>query len=49
MREYSKVLCYKTKSLIKLKMTLQISMNLKPHKDWSFFILKFDDTNTNER
>ena len=33
MREYSKVLCYKTKSLIKLKMTLKISMKLKPHKD----------------
>ena len=33
MPEYSNVLCYKTKSLIKLKMTLKISMNLKPHKD----------------
>ena len=27
----------------------KISMHLKPHKDWSFFILKFDDTNANER
>ena len=32
MPEYSNILCYKTKNLIKLKMTLKISMNLKPHR-----------------
>ena len=37
MHGYSKVLCYKTKSLIKLKMTLKISMKLKPHK--VFFLI----------
>ena len=39
---YSKVLC-------ELKMTLKGSIKLKPHKEWSFFILKFDNTNANKR